>query len=238
MRNAKMLVPLVLVLLASACGPVEWLNPCYKEENLVMDPALGGTWNAPDGESTLRFNAAGDKGYELVYTELQADNVEPETSKFEAHLVRLGTYLFLDLVPEASQVNPGSYKLTLAPSPDATPDQHHLVKVGDGLYASLVDGPQDSQASHEDGACEVRLIQAHWVFRAWVDGSNLRLADLNEDWFKEAVDRGRVHLGFDRIDDGLVLTASTEQLQAFLLEFAKDELAFPENNVLEFRRTE
>jgi hypothetical protein len=238
MRNAKLLIPLVLVLLATACGPVEWLNPCFKEENLVMDPALGGTWNAPDGKSSLRFIAAGDKGYELVYTELQADNLEPEKSKFEAHLVRLGAYLFLDLVPEAPQVNPGSYTLPPAPSADGTPLQPHLVKVGDGLYASLVQDPQVAEASHEGGSCEVRLILAHWVFRAWVDGSNLRLADLSEDWFKEAVDHGRVHVGFDRIDDSLVLTASTEQLQAFLLEFAEDERAFPENTALEFRHQE
>lgn len=238
MRNAKMLISLVPVLLATACGPVEWLNPCFKEENLVLDPALVGTWNAPDGTSILKFHAAGDKSYELLDTERQADGTEPEQSKFEAHLVRLGAYLFLDLVPEARQVNPGSYTLPLAPSAGGTSFQPRLVKVGDGLYATLVQGPQVSETSQEGGSCEVRLTQAHWVFRVWLDGNSLRLADLSEDWFKEAVDHGRVHIGFDRIDDSLVVTASTEELQAFLLEFAGDGLAFPENAALEYRHQE
>jgi len=233
-----MLFPLVLVLLATACGPVEWLNPSFKEENLVLDPRLGGEWKAPDGTSILKCRATGDKGYELLDTEIQTDNAEPEVDKYEAHLVRLGAYLFLDLVPETQKVNSGSFKLPLAPVPDGTPIQPHLVKVGDGLYASLVQGPQVSEANQATGSCEVRLSQAHWVFRVWLDDHGMRLTDLSEDWFKEAVDQERVHLGFDRIDDTLVVTASSEEVQAFLLEFAGDELAFPESNGLEYRRAE
>lgn len=238
MRNAKMLVPLVLVLLATACGPVEWLNPSFKEENLVLDPRLGGVWKAPDGTSILKFHATGDEGYELLDTEIQTGNAAPELDKYEAHLVRLGASLFLDLVPETSKVNPGSFKFPLAPAPDGTPVQPHLVKVGDGLYATLVPGSQVSEANQGSGSCEVRLTQAHWVFRVWLEDSSLRLADLSEDWFKEAVDQERVHLGFDRIDDTVVVTAPTEELQAFLMEFGGDELAFPENAGLEYRHQE
>ena len=234
MRSVKMLFPLILVLLATACGPVEWLNPSFKEENLVLDPRLGGEWKAPDGTSILKCRATGDKGYELLDTEIQTDNAEPEVDKYEAHLVRLGAYLFLDLVPEAPQIRPDSYTLPLAPSADGTSFQPHWVKVGGGLYASLVRGQHVSEESQGGGSCEVRLAQAHWVFRVWMDGSRLRLADLSEDWFRQAVDGGKVHIGFDRIDDTLVLTASTEELQAFLLEFAEDKLAFSEDNALEY----
>ena len=235
MRNAKMLIPLSLVLLATACGPVEWLNRCFKEEDLVVEPALEGDWNAQDGTSILTFHAAGDKSYDVLDTEIQADNAEPEKSKFQAHLVRLGEFFFLDLASQTAQVNIGAYKLPLARSADGTLLQPHLVKVGDGLYARLVQTQQDSEASR-DGACEIHLIQAHWVFRVWLDGKSLRLADLQEEWFKEMADHGMVQIGFDRIDDDLVLTGSTEEVQAFLMKFGGNELAFPESSALEFRR--
>ncbi len=236
MRNVKILIPLSLVLLATACGPVEWLNPCFKEENLVVEPALEGDWNAQDGTSILTFHAAGDKSYEVLYTEIKSDNAEPEKSKFQAHLVRLGEFFFLDLVPQTPQVNIGAYKLTLASSADVMPSQPHLVKVGDGLYVRLVQPQQDSEASQDGGAGEMQLIQAHWVFRVWLDGNSLRLADLREEWFKEMADHGKVQIGFDRIDDDLVLTAPTEEIQAFLMRFAGNELAFPKSSALEFRR--
>jgi hypothetical protein len=236
MRNAKMLIPLSLVLLATGCGPVEWLNPCFKEEDLVVEPVLEGTWNTEDGTSILTFHAAGDKSYEVLDTDIHADNAEPEKSKYQAHLVRLGEYFFLDLVPEARQVNIGAYKIPLALSADGTPFQPHLLKVGDGLYARLVQPQQDSDAAPEGGSCEIHLIQAHWIFRVWLDGNTLRLADLHEEWFKEMADHGKVHIGFDRIDDDLVLTASTEEVQAFLIRFGGNALAFPENSALEFHR--
>ena len=236
MRNAKMLIPFSLVLLATACGPVEWLNPCFKEEDLVVEPALEGDWNAQDGTSILSFHAAGDKSYEVLDTEIHADNAEPEKSKFQAHLVRLGEFFFLDLVPQTPQVNIGAYKLPLSLSEDGTLFQPHLVKVGDGFYARLVQPLQDSETVQEGGACEIHLIQAHWVFRVWLDGKSLRLADLREEWFKEMADHGKVQIGFDRIDDDLVLTASTEEVQAFLTQFGGNELAFPESAALEFHR--
>ena len=58
----------------------------------------------------------------------------------------------------------------------------------------------------------------------------MRLADLREEWFKEMADHGNVQIGFDRIDDDLVLTGSTEEVQAFLLRFGGNELAFPESS--------
>jgi hypothetical protein len=184
----------------------------------------------------LKFQKAGDKGYELLCTVVHANNAEPEQSRYEAHLVRLGEFLFLDLDPKATQAKPGSYAFSLAPSGDETGFQPHLAEVGDGLYASLFPGQQASEAGPRGGTYEVHLNQAHWVFRVRLDGDSLHLADLSEDWFREAVDQGKVDIGFERVDGSLVLTASTKELRAFLLEFAGDEGAFPEDNKLEFRR--
>jgi hypothetical protein len=159
-----------------------------------------------------------------------------EKSEFQAHLFRLGEYFFLDLVPQTPRVNIGAYKLPMSLSADGMPSQPHLVKVGDGLYARIVQTQQDSEATQASGACEIHLIQAHWVFRIWLDGHSLRLADLREEWFKDMAGHGRIHIGFDCIDDDLVLTASTEEVQAFLWQFGGNELAFPINSALEFHR--
>ena len=235
MRVAKMLIPFLLVLLTTACGPVEWLNPCFKDEDLVVEPALEGTWKGEDGTTILTFHAAGDKSYDVLDTEIHADNVEPEKNKLQAHLVRLGEYLFLDVLPETAQINTGAYKLPLALAADGTLVQPHLVKVGDGIFAKLVQPRQDSDTAGMVGGCEIHLIPAHWIFRVWLDGASLRLADLREEWFKEMADHGKLHLGFDRIDDDLVFTAPTEEVQEFLTQFGGNELAFPKGSALEWR---
>jgi hypothetical protein len=236
MRNVKMLIPLSLVLLATACGPVEWLNPSFTDEDLVVEPALEGDWNAQDGGSVLTFHAGGGQSYEVLYTETRGDNAEPDKTEFQGHLVRLGGYLFLDLVPQTPQVNIGAYKLPRILSAEEPPSQPHLVKVGDGLYARIVQIQQDSETTPEGGDSEFQLLQAHWLFRVCLDGNSLRLADLCEEWFKKMADLRKLQIGFDRIDDDLVVTASTDEVRVFLTAFGGNELAFPESSALEFHR--
>jgi hypothetical protein len=213
MRNPKMLVTLAIVLLAPACGPIEWLNPCYMEEDLVLDTSLVGSWKDEDGTGLLKFREAGGKSYEMVYMEERPDNAEPEETKYDARLVRQGDYLFLDMVPKVTEVNPGAYKLTIAPLTEFPTPYPPLTKLGDGLYASLVPGQPDPETGREGECCEVRLIQAHWVFQVRLDGTSLRLIDLSDDWFRESAKQGRIHVAFEDIGDTLVLPGSTEELR-------------------------
>jgi hypothetical protein len=226
MRSARILIPLGLVAMMTACGPADWLNPCYNDADVTFDAALVGRWSDPDSGSILRFQKAGDNAYEVVYTEAQSNGARQE-SRFDGHLVRLGGFLFLDVVPQSASANPDAYAFSAAPSGDDDTLQPHLAKVGEGLYASLV-RVQQASAGTEGSSYELHLIQAHWVFRVWRDGDTLRLADLSEGWLKEAANQGVVRIGHEDVNDTMVLTASTPDLRAFLQEHAGDEGAFPE----------
>jgi len=223
MRSAKILIPLGLLAMMTACGPVEWLNPFYNDADVTFDPALVGRWNGPDG-SVLRFQKADDNTYKVVDIEVQSDGSR-QKSKFEGHLVKLGDCLFLDLLPQTANAHPGSF--AFSPSEDKNGLQPHLVEVGEGLYANFVPAPQAS-AGNAGGAYELHLIQGRWVFRVWLDGDTLRLADLSEDWFKEAVNEGEIEIDHEEVNDTLVLTAPTPNLRAFLQEYAGDQGAFPQ----------
>ena len=224
MRGAKILIPLGLLVMVTACGPAEWLNPFYNDADVTFDPALVGRWSDPGG-GTLRFQKADDETYKVVDIEVHSDGTREKTI-FEGRLVRLGDYLFLDVLPQPA-AHPGSYAFSVAPSEDENGLQPHLVEVGDGLYASFVRAPQGS-AGDEGSSYELHLIQGHWVFRVWLDGDKLRIADLSEDWFRGAVNQGKVEIGHEEVNNTLVLTASTPDLRAFLLEYAGDQDAFPE----------
>jgi hypothetical protein len=225
MRSAKILIPLGLVAMMTACGPPEWLNPCYTDADSTFDPALLGQWKEADGSSTLRFQQDNGKSYRVVYTEVHADGTREE-SKYEGHLVRLGGIVFLDMLPQPASATPGAYPFALAPteSENALP---LLSEVGEGLYASLVRTPQAPEGN-EGQSYELHLTQGHWVFRVWLEGETLRLADLSEDWFTEAANAGKVEIGHEEVNDTLVLTAPTPELQAFLQEYGGDDGAFPE----------
>jgi hypothetical protein len=71
-------------------GCVPSLHPLHTEETLAEEPSLAGAWTQE--EETWTFAPAGHGAYTLVIARADED---PET--LEAHLVRLGDDLYLDM---------------------------------------------------------------------------------------------------------------------------------------------
>jgi len=74
------------------------LQPFYTKADLETHPGLTGSWKDEDGEVTFTFDAATEKDYTLIVKEREG---EQETSgEFEAHLIRLGGWWFIDFFPK------------------------------------------------------------------------------------------------------------------------------------------
>lgn len=174
MRSAKILILFGVAILLTGCVPS--LHPLFTDKDLVFDQVLVGTWVDEDGKNTWTFQKSGENVYELVYTE----NEEP--AKFQAHLLKLGDFLFLDVFPE----EPG---------------------MKNGLYKGL-------------------LISAHGFSRIWIEGDSVRLAYLDPEWLKQMIDKKKVKIDHDFIDQGIILTAETNELQKFAVKYAEDAKAF------------
>ena len=110
----KILFALVMIALCGVIGCIPTsINPLYTEQDLVFDPALIGVWRGDgDAKETWAFEKAGDKAYKFVYTE-----EDGKIGRFEAHLLKLGNTLFLDLFPDESGIEDmdrsGFYKVHL-----------------------------------------------------------------------------------------------------------------------------
>lgn len=177
MRTMKILFTFGIVLLISGCV-VPSLHPLFTEKDLVFDPALIGTWAEEDEEEAWIFLKSGDNAYDLIHA------AEGTPIKYEAHLVRLGKFEFLDIYPQEPEIKNDFYKL--------------------------------------------HLIPAHTFWRIWTDGDVLLIARLDPDWLKDMIARKKVKIAHERLDDRIVLTASTKELQKFILKYAEDINAFPD----------
>jgi hypothetical protein len=161
------------VLIASC---VQSLHPLYTDKDLIFEPAIVGTWESEGGNLWI-FLKSGEKSYELVYQEKETP------ARFQAHLVKLGQYQFLD------------------------------------LYPTSLDLKNDLQQAH--------ILYTHTFFRVWLDHDTLRLAILEHDWLKKMLDEKKVTIKHEVVDKRVVLTASTKDLQKFVMKYANDPGAFP-----------
>ncbi len=69
------------------------------------------------------------------------------------------------------------------------------------------------------------LIPAHLFFKVELEGDELRLSYLDDDWLTKMLKENRITIGHEFMDpeeEGLLLTASTTELQELMEKYATD----------------
>lgn len=114
MRIFKALLPIALVFFLIGCGesdsPVLSLQPLFTDQDVNFDPALVGTFWAQEDEATFTFTfkKSSGTGYDLVVA--GKDKEDEISGAFDAHLVRLGGFWFLDFYPADMPVADDFYR--------------------------------------------------------------------------------------------------------------------------------
>jgi hypothetical protein len=102
----------------------------------------------------------------------------------------------------------------------------HLVKLGEQLFLDFY--PQDGGIKEMDRNDFYRFhfLPVHTFARVSLSGSAVEMAFLDPDWLKKLLDREPKAIRHERRgEDGIVLTASTKDLQTFLLKYAGEAFA-------------
>jgi len=210
----KKIIFYLLAALLGGCIPVMSLHPLFSEKDLIFDEELLGTWvEEPNNKTMWQFSDANKpETYKLIFT----DNVGRK-GLFDAHLVKLKDKLFLDV--------------HLGESPTDMIEKQNRTEV-----PGKVKDPNrfDSWLYNT-----VLLIPAHTFIKIDSIDPNLtmRLTDdgkMNE-LFKQ--DPNAVEHTSIEDNDSLVLTASTQKLQAFVLKYADDKRVFGDAITLERKKS-
>jgi hypothetical protein len=179
MKKAAFLLTVCGLLTMCGCMPLS-LVPYYTEKDLVLEPALIGTWNPGDDDNEqVIFEQADSTGYTLI------DRDSTGEIHFDVHLFKLGGKMFMDLFPQ---------------------------DVGGRMNPLL----------------EEHLVPGHSLLRVDQIEPTLITASLNDTWMKERMKENPKALAHVLTDDRLVLTASTEEIQAFVKKHIADKGAFDE----------
>jgi len=128
-------------------------------------------------------------------------------------------------------IKDGSSSYTMIYTEDSIPSDFaaHLLKLGDNLFLNLQpDEPECGNDFHKG-----YLISAHSFYKVSLEKDVLRLDGLDIDWLRDLYRDGKTALSREILQgDVFVLTASTKELQEFVLKYAENEGAFPKEGQL------
>ena len=205
--NVKKILFYLFAVLLGGCVPVMSLHSLYTEENVVFEEKLLGTWvDDPNSpEAIWEFKRFFDDPNN-AYKLIFSDK-KGQKGSFVAHLVKLENSLFLDVFPDKFPCDPDDpNKVEWAYNSLFLIPAHAFIKI-DSIE------PQLKMRLTDDEKIMEELLE---------DDPNAVKYTLIED---------RLTL----IENRLILTASTKELQAFVLKYAGDKRVFTNEVVLNRR---
>ncbi len=99
-----------------------------------------------------------------------------------------------------------------------------LVKLGNHLFLDTYPGDLDL----ENSFYEMHLIGAHIFAKMTVGAEKCTYTLLDHEWLEKLLEQKNSIIAHKKLETGIVLTASTSELQNFVLKHADDTLAFPD----------
>jgi len=113
--------------------------------------------------------------------------------------------------------------LTVDPEKDATFDIHLLKLEGNTFMDFYPEAPPDVNEF-----LKYHTIPAHSFSRVSVQGHVMELGFFDSEWLMERLDNDEVPIKVEEWDDLKVITASTEDLQKFILDHVEEAFETPQ----------
>jgi hypothetical protein len=123
-----------------------------------------------------------------------------------------------------------SYDLTQTEKGDSKYFEAYLLKLDGVLY---LDTYPDEEIKNE--FYKIHLVPSHIFGRIEIGSDSLGLSLFDADWLKDKIDKGEINIEHKEVENSLILTASTTDLQTLIKRYANDPDAFSDPTVLHRR---
>jgi len=187
-----------LLIFLSSC--LTTLHPIFTEKDLAYDPKLIGTWNTEN---------EGKKGKVII------SNLATENS--------------LEISGNISAIKQHGYFIIYQDENGKTSEQYiaFLARIGKHLYFDYY--PADKKEDRKlDEFFGVHFVRMHTSYRVEIlkDGG-FELSQLDGSYVKSLIDEKKIRISHETdADDNTVITASTKELQQYLLKYGDEPSAY------------
>ncbi|MBN2268992.1 MAG: hypothetical protein JXN61_00160, partial [Sedimentisphaerales bacterium] len=200
----------ILAALLGGCVPIFSVSPLYTEKDVVFKDELLGVWadpNNPKGAWEFKRHDESKNVYKLI-----VDIGDDAKGLFDARLVNLNDRLFLDVYP-----NDEGIEQTIGDLEEKAKDPNSTVWPLNFAF----------------------LVPVHTFIKVDAVEPMLKMRLTDDDLMKKLLEQepnAVKHVVLNENEDRFLLTASTEELQAFVLKYADGDKLFEKPIVL--KRTE
>jgi len=201
MKKKSAIIGLVLFLFFLSGCLFPSLHPIFTEKDLVFNKNLLGTWKNPKNNDIVQFEKASPKNLKEFNEPLkkQVDKIYMLTNKDSAGNVKSKYYVF-------------------------------LVRLGNKYYIDYYPAETDKQNNY-DGFFTGHFIKMHLFYNIhFVTNQALELKQFDKGFLEDLIKKKQIRIKHEIMDDGTYfITASTEELQQYLIKYSDVPKAYEED---------
>ncbi len=221
MKKISFFLLMVCTLFIVGCAPTDSLNPLITKEEAIFEPGLVGTWeeDSDSGQSKDRLIFSKAAPDDLLSREY--DVIFSSGEKEKGWLGRLEGELYLDLSSDVGLNNQGMHTFQEV---CVTPAFHlalQMVKLNDQLLLLLEAEKTGSDITGSNCQLRIQVSAIHRFFKVELEEKHLRLGYLDDEHLGKLLEEKKVTIAaIQSKDQGLILTAPTNQLQQMVRQLA------------------
>lgn len=178
------------------------LFPLHTERDLVTDDRIVGVWEAGEMGTWVIER--------LDYTPT-ADFLSPDWSDTEKN----NTYRLVVFETDGGDTLETEFVM-------------HMLVLGGQHYLNYF--PVDYELDHDFLAWH--MVEANNFSKVWITEDSISLGFFDPSYLEELIEKNRIKISHIRHDNGILLTASTRELQKFVIKYGDEEDAILEPDVL------
>jgi hypothetical protein len=123
-----------------------------------------------------------------------------------------------------------SYKISFYDKDEVSEFETHMFKLNNQLYVDFI--PSSIKLPELAG---YHFVPTHSIAKVSIANDEITLKWFNETWLASLFEKNKIRISHETIpdendDDTYVLTASTEELQKFIIKYGNDPAAFKDNS--------
>jgi len=201
--KTKIIISIVLVLTFILPGCVYSLYPIYTNNDLVYESKLEGEWGSTGFKDVWKFENL--LQHELAPYKNKAEYAEKE--KFKSSIINKKTYL-----------------LTYTEKNETGKMQVNLAKLDNNLFLDIFPESLDLKNSF----FEDQFVPVHTYAKVKLLGDRFELYFFNTELLYKLLDQNTIRIKHENLEYYKLITASTEELQKFVMKYADREDLFAE----------
>ncbi|HEY9259723.1 hypothetical protein [Chitinophaga sp.] len=203
MKTLKILLVILLAAISFE-GCITSLYPLYTAKDLVFDKRLLGTWRSDSSAESWKLENLMDK-------ELSVYKDPKEREKQE--------------IIKGSFINKNTYLLTYTEKGEKVELLLNLVKLENNFYIDFYPGPLNGK----NEMLKDYYLPVHSYAKIKIAENGFELWPLDQISIYNLVKENKIRIKHEDLDNFKVITASTEELQKFVIKFSDNKELFSES---------